>query len=473
MMIEKPFPGLRTILFKNPRKPIAVLNREVDAQLRLMVRHAYEHVSFYRDQWDAAGFDPKDFSGVEDLSAIPMVDKKLIVGAGAEAMDPRAANEEMFTMSTSGTSGCAIHAQRTLHELRVSRRAYLRSLIKAGARPWHRTMTVCSPWLQAKQGKFVQKVLKTHHVYPEQSISEQIDLLHSFRPHGVVGQTGGIYLVARELVRRGQTFPLTFLGPTGTTLVREMREAMREAFCVEPCDLYGAIEVGGIAWQCKKGNYHLDADRVVVEIVDEQGRPVKRGESGQVVVTSLYNYTMPFIRYQLLDIAAMSTRTCDCGCRFPVLGPIQGRINDFLPTAAGELVSPHYFFHLYDHASGTPVKEWRIIQESVDDLTYEYIPEDDFNPADLEIGMDKIREKFGDTVRLKVVAVDEVPMSATGKRTCILSKLRPSSAAEDMPWIRELAGGRKDLAGVGGQDVTPTALAGTEAGFQNHSRVSP
>jgi len=428
------------ILYSNPRKPPEVLNREVDEQLRAMVRHCAEHIPLYRDLWKRTGFDPNGFSGRDDLPAIPMVDKSIVVGAGQDGLDRRVPTDAMFTMSTSGTSGSAIHAQRTLHELRVSRRSYLRSLIKAGARPWHRTMTVCSPWLHAKRGKFVEKVLKTHHVYPEQSISEQIDLLRSFRADGVVGQTGGIYLVARELLRRGETFPLRFLGPTGTTLVKEMREAMRGAFCVEPCDLYGAIEVGGIAWQCRRGNYHVDADRVVVEIVDEAGQPVERGQTGQVVVTSLYGYTMPFVRYQLLDIAALSTRTCDCGCWFPLMEPIQGRINDFLPTATGELVSPHYFFHLYDHAGSTPVKEWRIIQETTSDLTYEYVPEDTFNPADLEIGMEMIRKKFGASCRLKVVCVDEIPMSATGKRTCILSKLRPSSAVADMPWIRELAG---------------------------------
>ena len=159
-MTDQHFPGLREILFLNPRKRPDVLEREVDEQLRLMVRHAYDHVPFYREQWNRAGFDPNDFSGRKDLPAIPMVDKSIIVAAGQAALDGRASQDKMFTMSTSGTSGCTIHAQRTLHEMRASRRAYLRSLIKAGARPWHRTMTVCSPWLHAKRGNSWRKFLK-------------------------------------------------------------------------------------------------------------------------------------------------------------------------------------------------------------------------------------------------------------------------------------------------------------------------
>lgn len=221
--------------------------------------------------------------------------------------------------------------------------------------------------------------------------------------------------------------------PTGATLMPPMRAAMRSAFACEPRDMYGAIELGSIAWQCRAGGYHLDADRLVTEIVDADGRPLPPGRPGQVVVTNLLAWSMPFIRYRLLDIAALLPGPCTCGCRLPRLGPVQGRINDFLPTPAGDLVSPHFFFHLFDDVSN-PVRDWRIIQENPDRLCFEYIPEPHFEPAALARGLERVRRRFGPGCTLVCRAVTEIPLTAVGKRQCIISRV--GSAARIDPLFR-------------------------------------
>jgi len=175
-------------------------------------------------------------------------------------------------------------------------------------------------------------------------------------------------------------------------------------------------------------------DRLFVEIVDSDGKPVPDGQTGQVVCTTLHGYSMPLIRYRLRDVASLSTETCGCGVKFPLMNPVRGRINDFLPTPSGDLISPHYLYHVFDHVGGSPVKEWRIIQHSLDRLTYEYVPEDDFDPAALEGGMNVIRERFGGGVTVTAVEVKSVPMTPNGKRTCIVSELNPESIGGMRPW---------------------------------------
>lgn len=439
-MQDLPYPTLSHIFLRNPGLSPAALGRQVDRQLRFLLRHAYEHVPLYRRLWQHSGINPNDLTGRPDLAVLPMVDKNVVVEAGPDALDRRVPDDELDAIETSGTSGRAIRIRRTLYELRASRRSYLRSLLFVGARPWHRTVTLASTWLRTKRGLFVRKVCKTQHLFPQDSLDQQIETLRSFRAQGLVGQTGGIYLLAREMLRRGIRHRLRFLAPTGATLMPEMRRTMREAFLSEPRDLYGAVELGPVSWQCRKGKYHIDADRMIVEIVDEKGRPVPPGERGQVVCTSLYGYSMPLIRYRLLDVAALSTRECTCGTRFPLMEPVQGRINDFLPTPRGDLVSPHFLFHIFDQAGGSPVREWRIIQHDLADLTYEYIPEDDFRPAALERGMAVIRERFGPGTKVRAVEVASIPMTPNGKRTCIVSRLRPDAVSGMRPWDAEAAG---------------------------------
>ncbi|MBI3759667.1 MAG: phenylacetate--CoA ligase family protein [Deltaproteobacteria bacterium] len=431
------FYSLIRFFVRNPIRAPDQIAREARAHLCAVVRHAGEHIPFYREHWRAAGFDWRDFESAPDLARIPFVEKNLIVDADEAVCDARVPAAARQIMQTSGTSGRAIKVQRVLLEMRQTRRSVLRMLWRAGAWPWHRFITYASPWLRDRSGMFIQKFVKTSYLAPASTLDEQIERLREFKPHGIIGQTGGLYLLAREIVRRKLQFPQRWVAPTGTTLVPDMRRALVAAFASDPLDLYGAIEVGPVSWQCRRGNYHIDADRVMVEIVDGNGKRLPDGEFGQVVVTSLFSFTQPFIRYRLLDIGAISRRTCDCGCRFPLMEPVQGRINDFLPTPAGELVTPHFFFHIYDAAGRSPVKEWRIIQEDLHSLLYEYIPEADFDVRVFEHGMQMIRNRFGSQCSLRTQAVSEVPMSPTGKRTCIISNLRPAEVAAFRPWIGE------------------------------------
>lgn len=417
------------------------IERRASEALRQLVQYVASEIPFFREHWRSAGVDAARFRGAIDLSALPFTDKDMIVSAGESALG-HTPSSEVVTMSTSGTSGRAIHVQRTRIEMRQMRRGLLRYLFSNGLRPWTRVVTFASPWLHTRRGAFIQRFCKTSFIAADASFDTQIAELQNFAGTGrtaqaLVGQTGGIYLLARELLRRGITIPLFAVAPTGTTVMAEMRRAMREAFQTDPIDLYGAIELGPVAWQCRRGNYHIDIDRVIVEIVDEQGRPLPRGQFGQVVCTALYAAHMPFIRYRLLDVSALSTRRCDCGLTLPIMEPIQGRINDFLPTSRGDLVSPHFFFHVFDSTGKSPVKEWRLIQHDLRNLVYEYVPEANFDAAAFEVGMQRIRERMGAECALRAVRVESVPMGATGKRTCIVSMLRPAIISTSQSWVGE------------------------------------
>lgn len=435
------FPSLIDVLFRTPRRSSEEIERRANEQLSRLVFHAAGHVPLYRELWKRHGFDPRGVHSPADLQPAPMVDKDVIVEAGDRAVDERLVGQPLDTMSTSGTSGRSITIRRIPREMRLTRRSYLRSLLLLGGRPWHRTAAMASTWLSKKKGVIMSLIARSTYIHPKTPIDEQIRLLHEIRAQYLIGQTGGLYLLAREILRRGETYPMLIVAPTGATLMPMMRQAMRDAFKTEPRDLYGAVELGAVSWQCRHGSYHIDSDRMMVEIVDEKGSPVPDGTPGQVVCTGLYGYTMPLIRYRLLDVAMKLPGKCPCGLPFPIMGTVQGRINDFLPTPRGELVSPHYLYHVFDHAGSHPVKEWRIIQHAVDRMTYEYVPEDGYDPKALEHGMNVIRERFGPELKLEARKVDSVPMTPNGKRTCIVSELTPGEYGGMRPWDRKAAEG--------------------------------
>ena len=118
-------------------------------------------------------------------------------------------------------------------------------------------------------------------------------------------------------------------------------EALREAYGVRPMDWYASGEIMLIAWECPSGRgYHVNADSVVVEVVDRDGRPPPPGERGEVVVTALNNRTTPIVRYRIGDIGVLLVDPCPCGITLPLMGPIEGRTPDWIVGPGGRRISP-------------------------------------------------------------------------------------------------------------------------------------
>jgi len=85
-------------------------------------------------------------------------------------------------------------------------------------------------------------------------------------------------------------------------------------------------EIGHIASECEAApHYHVAAENALVEIVDDRGRDVGPGERGRVIVTGLYNYVMPFIRYELGGVAVAGAGDCRCRRTLPVIARVEGR----------------------------------------------------------------------------------------------------------------------------------------------------
>jgi phenylacetate-CoA ligase len=104
----------------------------------------------------------------------------------------------------------------------------------------------------------------------------------------------------------------------------DLRTLCRDHLGCEIIDFYHRRETGVVALRCPRdGIYHLPSETCLIEIVDEEGRLCKRGQAGEIVVTPLYSYAMPFIRYRTGDIAELPasdpgfTQYCGCGRTLP------------------------------------------------------------------------------------------------------------------------------------------------------------
>ena len=153
----------------------------------------------------------------------------------------------------------------------------------------------------------------------------------------------------------------------GEQLSASGREAIESHFQAPVRDCYGVNEAGTIAAQCPEyGSYHIEGERIWVEIVDAAGNPLPDGREGDIVVTNLLNTVMPFVRYRTGDIGALSADRCACGREQKVLRLITGRQHGAIVLPDGSHTDVLRLVKLIERF---PVERLQVVQDSTESLT--------------------------------------------------------------------------------------------------------
>jgi phenylacetate-CoA ligase len=166
---------------------------------------------------------------------------------------------------------------------------------------------------------------------------------------------------------------------SGDVLTASDRAGVRRTLGVDPHDYYCSTEAPYIAWECDAHDgLHINADYVLVESVDSQGRPVPPGRLGdKLLLTNLSNRLMPLIRYEMSDQVEFLEGDCRCGCRLPRIRKVAGRVEHILslPAAAGGRVAliPEHIDEYVGGLSG--LANYQVIQEAPARLTVNLIVE--------------------------------------------------------------------------------------------------
>jgi phenylacetate-CoA ligase len=254
-----------------------------------------------------------------------------------------------------------------------------------------------------------------HHIInlpPEEDVL--IDWLIARRPAYLSSGSWTLGPMARRVQAHGLTLRFDGIVAKTTMVSDETRALCLEVFGTRLADQYGADEIGHIAGECPScGEYHVSAEAVLVEIVDDAGAPCAAGETGRVILTSLYNYAMPFIRYEIGDLATVGTAPRPCHIKLPTLARIAGRYRNTYARPDGRVVYPAVQFgRLRDHLSFTQAQ---LVQTDYGQLELRYVPGDAARDADLAGIEAYLRTAVDADLQVRVVAVDAIPRHPSGK----------------------------------------------------------
>lgn len=393
-----------------------------DAALRRLIAHAFRNVAFVHDTLADAGIEPGDIRGVADLHRIPSTTKADRQSAGLRSLLARNADaERLLDRSTSGSTGERTVVKRTWFEERLLGAFRRRAMRQYGLTPTDRMAVLLFHRAEdPRDGQSLLRLAQRFGLLRRQSFDALGDpdvarAVAAFAPDVVAGMSSVVARVADEVMAAGHPLRPRFV-VTGGELLTEPLRARIAALGAPTHDTYGCNELNLVAWQCPggAGGYHVCDDAHVVEILGPDGLAVEVGGWGEVVVTSLHSYAMPFLRHRLGDLAVRGGDSCPCGARFSTLLALQGRTIDAFPLRDGTTLHPWEVLNaIKPHMAW--VKQFQLVQQCLDDLELRVVSRRPPAPDELQRMAVAGRASVRDRARFAVVPVDAIAADPSGK----------------------------------------------------------
>jgi phenylacetate-CoA ligase len=390
------------------------LARYQNRRLRMLVRLAATRSPFYRSWFRESGVDPRAIRTTADLPMLPLLGRRHLADHPRDFLVYP--HRMTWAARSSGTSGSPITAYRTpgssVYELaalerqwgwfglpRGSRRAVLRGGDFVADRP--DTVTLEVPGAN-------QLLVSSFHLTPE-NLSSIVLALREFRPHAIEGWPSSIALLAGLLRDAGQRFPVSAIITSSEVMSSAQRALMREAFAGPIVDHYGQTERVAMAGTCEAGGYHVFGDYGIVEMLPVPGRE----DRWEIVGTPLHNWGFPLLRYRTGDeVGPAPDGPCACGRSFPLLGRVDGRVEDTFTASDGRPIPLPST--IVDDLPG--LREAQVVQYSPGNFVIRMVPGAEFDRARTEEHARRNVERLvGPGQRVSFETMDRIPRSASGK----------------------------------------------------------
>jgi phenylacetate-CoA ligase len=401
-------------------------------KLKELLLHAQEKTLFYRKRFAEASFEPAKIKSLEDLKQLPVLTKAEI-RQNLEIMQWKDCPGGLHRYNTGGSSG-----EPLVFYFDRRRQAYDAAARALTHRWWgidigdKELYLWGSPLEITKQDKIKdlrdtltnELLISAFEISPQQ-IPKFSERFRKFKPKCVFGYPSTINIFCQMAAK--QNFHFNDLGVqvvfcTAEMLYDQQRESISEYFGGVPVvDMYGSREGGFISQECREGSYHIIDPNYVIEYLRD-GKSVGRGEDGEVVITHLDAWGMPFIRYGTGDVAQPGNGTCKCGRGFSTIANIRGRTTDFIVTPDGRW--QHALSVIYVVRDIEGVAEFKIVQEDVDDVRVLLKVHEGIYPNDGNYRIVRgFRKRMGEEVKVTIEMIDAIPPDASGKYRYVVSKV--------------------------------------------------
>lgn len=330
-----------------------------------IVKYAFLNVPHYKRTLQKNGINPLSENVEEYFPKIPILSKEEILNNTNDFISTEFDESSVEVDRTSGSTGKILNIYweksdrlRSLLSLWTQRKLLYNICPDSKCCYFHsiayRTASdisereVFSPRIMIRDGGKILSLSKLS--FDDKTLGIYYDKMLNFQPEWIMCHPSTLYMFMKfaKKYNKESFEKLRFIELTGEYLIDSYRNKISNFFNVPIANHYGAKEVNGIAYECKNGHLHCLENNVHVEII-ENGKNIGYDKKGHVCVTGLNNRCMPFVRYDLGDIAIMRKGiSCGCGNQNPYLEICAGRGNEIIKLDNGTKIECVVFFYIIE-----------------------------------------------------------------------------------------------------------------------------
>jgi phenylacetate-CoA ligase len=410
---------------------VAALRDLQFSRLRALIAHAFDHCAFYRERWECAGLDPIRLREIEDLRLWPLIQRSDIATHLPQMLSVNPGSR-VISKTTGGSTGEPLRFAISMESYERRTAATYRGYGWAGASPGTKQLYLWGVPLGHRTGRQVTKEylwerLNRRRVLNCFELSDATaplfaSTLRRYRPDAIVAYTNALYLFAQLLHDQGiQPYSPKALIVGAEKLHPFQRQRIEDVFRAPVFETYGSREFMLIGAECNHHRgLHLTQENLIVEIVDDNGNPVFDGQEGNVAITDLTNYGMPFIRYLNGDRGVAGSADCPCGRGLPLLKAVTGRVLDVIHTPDGRHIPGELFPHLLKDFRG--IRRFQVVQRHRDQLRIDVVAGADWDEAAIPKIQEAVVAICGTSIQVTVEVVNDIPLTRVGKLQVVVNQ---------------------------------------------------
>lgn len=401
-------------------------------KLHKLLSYAYEKVPYYQRMFKDIQAHPNDIQSEHDFARLPILTKDIIRNRLQELVDPSYSGK-LIVNYTGGSTGRPLKFFSAKRKEAIQNAAKMRSRGWWGLKPGDKEVYLWGNPLESKErgvlrilkDRLINVVVLSAYDMSDSQMTEYVDFILRYKPDLIYGYATALFLLAGFIhseFTNGIGFSPKLVVSTAEVLQDYKREMIKKAFACPVANEYGAHDGAAvIAHECPEGRMHIASDQVYLEIVNGS-RNVPLGETGDVLVTNLESYGMPFIRYKIGDTGALSDTKCQCGLGFPIMKTVTGRVNDFIVLRNGKRIHASFLNSIMMKQNN--LDRFKAVQHSLGNLEIMVClrnGSDYLNEGEIKR---QIHDQLGiENIALNFKYVQNIPAEPSGKSLYFESKL--------------------------------------------------
>ena len=341
-------------------------------KFKLLLRHCIDNVPYYQQIFREKNLSINDFNKIEDLSKLPFLTKTKIRENRQNLVAKNISENRYKKNSTSGSTGESLFFYSDKQAETTKAALNLRNF------EWMKINFFCKQlWIwgspfdirrskaiyQFIKANLIRKKMISSYFLEDKNIEKILNTINQYKPEFIGAYPSHMQYISNHHQRMEMNHFPKVIQLSGEKLYSEQRRDIQQCFKSDIYDYYGARDGSLIAHECEKHTgQHVLNENVIVEIIDAEEKTINNGK-GEIVITDLHNYCMPFIRYKIGDLAKITKNDkCDCGRQLTLVEEIIGRKFDIINFPNGNSVGGTFWSLLMKNWKG--IKTFRVVQTS-------------------------------------------------------------------------------------------------------------